>query len=79
MGGGVAKTRQVSNYAVLCSLANGLIESNPDSQQEAYLYGWKLASWQNPLEEPIYDKFSGDWFLLGDDYSRRLYKKEIPA
>ena len=73
-GGKNAKAEQVANVIVFCSLANGLIESDVDLQQEAYAYNWKLASWQDPLTEPVFYKFSGEWFLLDNFYGRSFYK-----
>jgi hypothetical protein len=78
-GGKNSKANQVANCLVFCSVANGLIESDPDLQQEAYLYGWKLASWQDPLTEPVYYKFSGEWFILDNSYGRSFYKNENSA
>jgi 1-aminocyclopropane-1-carboxylate deaminase/D-cysteine desulfhydrase-like pyridoxal-dependent ACC family enzyme len=70
-GMGGSKLRdQPSNFVTLCSLYNGAIESNHTAAAEAKRYGWKLESWQDPDQEPVYDRMSGAWFLLNDDFSR---------
>lgn len=72
-GMGGSRVRDVpSNIVVLCARQNTLIESDPVSAQLARHYGWKLQSWQNPLEQPVFDAVSGQWFLLDNSYSRTL-------
>lgn len=71
--GGVSKKSPLnkpSNLIVLCSVFNGLIESDPGSAEMAKVNGWKLERWQNPLEVPVHDALSGEWFRLNDDYQR---------
>lgn len=74
-GMGGSKLRdQPSNLVVLCSLFNGLIESNAQAADFAKGYGWKLKYWQDPLKEPVYDRVSGLWFTLDDEFGRIVVK-----
>lgn len=59
-----------SNIVVLCALMNGLIESDAKAAQTARRYGWKLSKYQNSAEQPYYDLVAGQWFLLGDDFTK---------
>lgn len=70
-GMGGSKLRdQPSNFVLLCSLFNGLIESDAHWAQVAKRRGWKLESWQDTLKEPVFDAMSGTWFMFDDDYGR---------
>jgi len=68
--GGSKTLHKPSNIIVLCSLSNGLIESDPELAQSAREYGWKLERWKDPKETPVFDFASGEWFVLDDDYNR---------
>jgi hypothetical protein len=59
-----------SNILVLCSLMNGLIESDAEAAKTARRYGWKISKYDNPAEKPYYDLIAGRWFLLGDDFTK---------
>lgn len=75
MGG--SKVRDVpSNLVVLCSLYNGLIESNAQAALVAKEYGWKLQTWQNPLEIPVFDTQKREWLLLDDQYGSKVVRQE---
>ena len=69
MGGSKARDR-ASNLVVLCSIYNGLIESDKRSRDEAMAFGWKLASWEDPMRVPVMDRMSGKWYWLDDDFRR---------
>lgn len=70
-GMGGSKKRDVpSNIVVLCSIFNGLIESDVKAARKAHTYGWKLANWENPLAVPVYDAVWGQWWLLDDGFGR---------
>lgn len=75
MGGSKLLDRP-SNVMVMCSELNGLIESNADLAAQAKAYGWKLERWQSPEDTPIYDRATGEWFLLTNEYTRTIYQKE---
>ncbi len=68
--GGSKHRDQPSNLVVLCSLFNGLIESDAQSAALAKQYGWKLQQWQDAGKEPVYDRVSGLWFYLDDNFRR---------
>lgn len=68
MGGSKVLDRP-SNIVVICSLLNGLIESDDRWFWLAKEYGWKLSSWQVPEETPVY--WNGVWYLLDNDFGRR--------
>jgi hypothetical protein len=76
-GMGGSKTRDVpSNIVVLCSVYNGLIESNAAAAKESKSYGWKLESWQDPLTEPVYDTQKDEWILLDNDFGRKVIARQ---
>lgn len=62
-------TNSPANLMVLCSLANGLLESDPATAASARLNGWKLASWES-TDRPVYDRLTGLWWVLDDNYGR---------
>lgn len=76
-GMGGSKVRDVpSNLVVLCSVLNGLIESNAQWATVARTYGWKLSTWQNPLEVPVYNSLKKEWWLLDDNYGAKVVNQE---
>lgn len=75
MGGSKLLDRP-ANVIVMCSGLNILIEQNADLAAQARAYGWKLERWQSPEEVPIYDRATGEWYLLDNEYQRITYKKE---
>lgn len=70
--GGSAVRNVPSNILVLCSSMNTLIESDAASATAARINGWKLSSWDDPLEVPVFDAVSGTWYLLDDAYHRTV-------
>lgn len=76
-GMGGSKTRDVpSNIIVLCSVYNGLIESNAAAAREAKFRGWKLESWQDPTTEPVFDTQKNEWVLLDNVWNRTIVEKQ---
>lgn len=71
MGGSKLKDGS-SNLVVLCSYMNGLIESNAKAAELARKNGWKLDSWQDPLDIPVVDLLSGVAYLLDDNFGRKV-------
>lgn len=63
MGGSKARD-EASNVIVMCSKINGLMESDPIVAQMAREWGWKLESWQNPAEVPVFNTIQNKWFLV---------------
>ena len=76
--GGSKKRHTPSNIIVFCSEANGLIESDPYLAKTARENGWKLESWQDTQETPVYNFASQSWFVLDSDYNRTA-TEEIDA
>jgi hypothetical protein len=68
--GGSKKRDRPANIVVLCSIMNGLIESDQRWTVMAREYGWKLSPWDDPLFVPVYDATSGLWYLLDDEFGR---------
>lgn len=68
MGGKNSQANKPSNLMILCSLANGLIESDNQLAEKARSYGWKLRAGQDPANTPVY--FDGVWYLLNDNYGK---------
>lgn len=80
MGGSKsARINAPSNIVVLCSSLNGLIESDDRWNRVAKEYGWKLESWQDPAEVPVYDFQTREWYLLNTNYARNVVdRKDLP-
>lgn len=68
MGGKNNLADTPSNLMILCSLANGLIESDNKLAQLARDYGWKLRAGQQPENTPVF--FDGIWYLLNNSYGK---------
>lgn len=64
-----------SNIIVMCSELNGLIESNADLAAQAEQFGWKLKRWQDPAETPVFDRATGEWSLIDDDFNKTILGK----
>jgi len=75
MGGSKVLDRP-ANVIVICSSANGLIESNATWAKRARDYGWKLSRWQEPEAEPFYDLANGTWNLIDNIYNRVITTKK---
>jgi hypothetical protein len=73
MGGSKARHRP-ANIIVFCSYANGLIESDAAAASAAREHGWKLAGWEIPEQVPVYEHWSGRWWILDDKGGRRPYE-----
>jgi hypothetical protein len=69
MGG--SKARDVpSNIIVLCSYANGLLESDAALAAIARDYGWKVSTNSDWRAAPVYDLQTKEWVLLNDGFER---------
>ena len=74
MGSKNSKAGESSNIIVLCSQANGLLESNAKFAELGRKFGWKLRSHETPTEVPIFGH--GGWWLLNDDFTKDLLETE---
>lgn len=68
--GGSKKRDHPANIIVLCSLVNGLIESNAEWATKARTFGWKLSPWDDPAWVPVFDAVENKWWLLDDGFDR---------
>lgn len=68
--GGSRLLDRPANIIVLCSLMNGLIESDARAAQLARQYGWKLDRTQKPEEHPVLHRATNEWFFLDNDFQR---------
>lgn len=70
-GMGGSKERDVpSNIVALCSMMNGLIESDADWADQARRAGWKLRNGDSPRAVPIFYAFDNAWYLLDDGFRK---------
>ena len=65
---------QPSNIITLCAEANGLLESDAAFARLGRKLGWKLRSFENPVDVPIFGH--GGWWLLTDDFRKFLVEAE---
>jgi hypothetical protein len=72
-GGKNAKAARPSNIITFCSFANQLAESDSEFARRCRDYGWKLHSWQDPSESPVYDLAAGVWYQLDDKFRRSIH------
>jgi hypothetical protein len=73
--GGSKKRNHPANYVLLCSIMNGLIESDHRWANLAKEYGYKLESWEVPETSPVFDSISGNWYLLNNEWEREPWQK----
>lgn len=72
-GMGGSKKRDVpSNILVFCSKLNFLVEADPYWADMAYTYGWKLNTWEDPLQIAVYDAQTALWWILDNQYTRTV-------
>jgi hypothetical protein len=68
-GSGGSKERDVpSNIILICSRANGQLESNATFAQMGRDFGWKLTSGQDPKKTPVW--LADGWYLLDDEFGK---------
>jgi hypothetical protein len=79
-GMGGSKKRDVpSNIVVLCSKFNWLIEADANWASLAKERGWKLESWQEPLDTPVYYAHDGEYYLIDNEFNRIKVREEQDA
>jgi len=69
MGGSKARNHP-ANILVLCSVVNGLIESDASWAAAARAWGWKARQFEDAGKVPVWYPLEGVWFILNDDYER---------
>lgn len=67
--GGSKLRDNAANIVVMCSLFNGLIESDEPSAHLARLCGWKLRPWEDATDTPLWHEPSRSWRMLQNDFS----------
>jgi hypothetical protein len=72
MGGKHSAADKPSSLMLICSTANGLLESSATFAQLGRELGWKLTAGEDSTKVPIYA--DGKWWILRDDFS----KVEVP-
>jgi 5-methylcytosine-specific restriction endonuclease McrA len=63
------------NLLTVCSLYNGMMESDPVTARNARGWGHKLAVWEDTAR-PVFDVVGGWWFLLPDGSRVRVETRE---
>lgn len=71
MGGSKAANKP-SNYVLICSQLNGLIESDDRWATLAIENGWKVSKWADWRTIPVFDALTGTSYLLNDDWTRNV-------
>ena len=66
--GGSKLLDKSSNIVSLCSVVNGLLESDPKWAQLARDYGWKLTAGQDSDTVALWYPTFGQWFFLDDSF-----------
>ena len=69
--GGHKAGNQPANILVLCSLANGLIESDAKEAETARRFGWKIGRYADPAAAPYYDATTGVWWQPDNFFGRK--------
>lgn len=65
-----------SNLVLLCSLFNGLIESDARAAALARKFGWKLSKYDDFRAKPVFDRVAGEWRLLDDHFGAIVIQQE---
>jgi len=61
--GGSKNLDRLDNLMLVCSIYNGLMESQADIAKQARDFGHKLGQWDG-FEHPVYDQITATWFEL---------------
>jgi hypothetical protein len=75
-GGKNSKANQSSNIIVMCARINDLMESNGAWAAIARERGWKISSWQEPEEVPVFDFCSGKFYKINNSFRRAVMDSE---
>jgi hypothetical protein len=61
-----------SNLVTLCSSLNGQLEADERYYRLGVEYGWKVSKWADWRSIPVFDAMTGTWYLLNDDWTRKV-------
>ncbi len=67
--GGRKSLDRIDNLMLVCSIYNGLMESDAAIAMQARDFGHKLQSW-NLFSDPVFDQFDMSWWILSEDGSK---------
>lgn len=77
MGG--SRGRDVpSNIIVLCSVLNGLLESDAGWAERARAYGWKLGPGDQSTEVPVWYPMAGESYVLDNEFGKTRVGASAP-
>lgn len=65
--GGSKKAHTPANLVTLCLLENLAMEADVLKARTARYYGWKLNSYENPENEPVYYAPKDAWYTLDNE------------
>lgn len=68
-----------SNLFVLCLIENQKLEADARAARIARFNGWKLRSYEDPLEVPVWYETEDAWFKLDDKGGRAVTDPPFPA
>ena len=63
--GGHKSSDNLANVILICSLYNGLMESDSKVAEEARINGHKLSKFLSP-NQPCFDNWDGNWYFLDE-------------
>lgn len=66
-GMGGHRSDDPTNLVLMESIFNGQIEQDAELRAQAFHYGWRLESWQDPAKEPFFHFGLRHW-MLPDSY-----------
>lgn len=76
--GGSKRLDRPSNIIVLCSVINGLMESDARIAQLGRDCGWKISRYDEPADIPVYYPRLNAWLRLDDDYGLEIIDTPPP-
>lgn len=82
--GGSKRRDSLSSLITLCAIANQRLESDAQFAQAGRYYGWKLNSYENPENEPVYYAPKDAWYTLDNKGGMKevspveVHKEDVP-
>lgn len=71
--GGHKASDILSNVIMVCSVYNGLMESDSKVAEQARIDGHKLSKYLDPRFEPVFDYYTRLWYYL-DNQGNKIVK-----